>query len=566
MLYAATTANALKLSEQVDLLKNDNSVSQREFLQTLINTYKSVRNVGNILNIINSLDNNKDDRIKNFRILFEQMQKNDDLYSIELMTLVNSIYLHNAADLKNEDFKYIYDNLPSNVKSFPWGNTKIAIHNVRWPEQICVYNGKDESLSNHAVTRTNSKQSCVWQIVQSGEQNSFSGFRLIQVAENSSVLYAGNNNELIDDERRHVFGDSVESFEKNYYGGDLWMFEPLRNGNYRIYNIFYDEYLYALDTRESTRQILLWRPYGCDGSACEFKIQKNLDKCEFKNLQPLNENDGINEIQNIICGAYQKTVTNFQKIVEWIDGLENKNQQSLAYRALFEEMSNNNDLYTKELMTLIYHLRVRDLINSSDSNIKYIFSNIPSQVRNFPWDDQFTIKNRRFYGERVCSYRTKDQVKSNSPSQAISNFMGSSCVWRIKNNTEWFSFGFRLYDSISDDFLYAGNNSEVSDSERRNVFASDEKSFVETHRSGDKWMIEPRRSGYFRIFNYDYKEYLYPLDVANYDRCKMKRPQLLWRPYGCDGSQCEFSISKYVDKIDVRSTQSDDDDDDDSDC
>lgn len=539
----------VRLDSNETLIIPDGFAEQIKLYKDLIlKTYKdSVKNAFKILKFIEMV-NGADDEL--YLTLFELMKINNDLYSVELMMLMHRLYVRELMDLNNPHYKYIYDNLPDIVRDFPWGDSVITIRNERFTEKLCV--DKENKIITPfsvfpAITKASS-QNCYWKIKTGMNENKF-GFRLIDASndEENEILYAGDYNDLLDFERRNVYVSSENEFNKKYYGGDLWMFEPMKNNNFRIYNMFYDEYLYALDLghfdpKKTNRQVLLWKPRGCDGSACEFQVSKKIGKCKAIELADysisLLDTDKRNRIDEIVCGAYQKSIINAQIILKWINSIQNKSQIIFAYRALFNEMKANDDLYSKELMMLVYSLRSISLEKENDSDIKYISDNLPSSVKKFQWESTIIITNRRFY-EKICF-----EANSSGIFNAISVKNGKNCDWKLGKSPST-TYGFRLYDSSNKTyFLFAGNNNELTDHERRNAMVTTEEMFVKNHLGGDSWMFEPLKSGYFRIYNLYYGEYLYPLDMANYNSCRDTRPQLLWRPYGCDGNQCAYLIEQ----------------------
>lgn len=523
----------------------DDPVERLQFYKNIICLmYKnSVKKTVPILRKIDMLSNVDGSSAYNYRVLFERMQINDDLYSTELMMLMHRLHFRGLMNMSDPHYKYIHDNLPENVRDFPWQEDQIIIKSSSTNERLCISreNIIPSKVSVYPVVKKKLGRYCVWNI-RVDEEYPHIGVTLSDSTNLSDVLYAGDNEELLDSKRRVIFAGNDDEFSKNYFGGNLWEFEPLRNGNFRIYNIFYDEYLFieTNDEHKPDQQALLYKSGGCHQySDCEFSILKKSKKCNSVDLDftDLKETDGSDRIQDIICGAYQKSVINTWSILDWIENkIENKNQKLIAYHALFVEMENNDDLYTKELMMLVYHLHIQSLLDPSESDhIKYISMRLPSIVRNFPWNSTIVLYNSDLF----CLDTSLSSV-SNSKKYEM------NCGWKIHKANSSYSLGFRLNSYSNQDlFLYAGDNTELNDSERRKVMVSNEIEFLDNYYGGDLWMFEPLQNEKWRIFNIYYREFM---SLFQKDRFSL----MLSKRYGCDNEYdpCEFDIDN-SDKMNI---------------
>lgn len=255
-------------------------VADRPFLTNLI-TRVYGGNICNGFKIIEHIEKYpyEHQRIVGFRLLFDEILKNSDLYSVALMTLAWRVQMIN--DTKNIDLKFIRENLPKSVANFPWSHP-VSFQNVEYKEFIYTpWIGETNQMKdkrNRFIYAGNEIKECKGpqcSYAMTPNRNSVLGFNLVN-EQRTELIYAGGNDLAFDRQRRYVFGSNARYFTQ--YGGDLWMFEPIENSNaFRVYNLYYDEYMMFPEDKfkidKERRPVFTWRSKGCDGGQCEFYIK-----------------------------------------------------------------------------------------------------------------------------------------------------------------------------------------------------------------------------------------------------------------------------------------------------
>lgn len=256
-------------------------------LQSSINKYYG----GNVLNVHDILRTIKEQKSLSarslaYRMLFEIMQENGDLYTKEMMLLAYQIMLLvKAYPLKtknNVNLKYIEDNLPQSLKTFPW-DKPFSIKNVHFSSFIATTDNRSMILGENRLTfasewRVMNPEHASWVIEPIPSEL---GFRIKNVWSNE-YLYAGTHKMADSRKTRntYLFGGDMETLN----GGDEWIFQPIEgHDRFRVHNMYYGEYLFVSLHRfilPLKRYIFLWRPYGCSGPHCEFEIKESSEFME----------------------------------------------------------------------------------------------------------------------------------------------------------------------------------------------------------------------------------------------------------------------------------------------
>lgn len=253
-------------------------VNDRPFLADLITRAYggNIRHGFKIIDLIESYPYDEQ-RIVGYRLLFDEMLENNDLYSVELMTLANRVQQLNEKFSTNADIKFISEKLPKSVLNFPW-KKEFRIKNKMYNEFIySPYDGQIVDAQRRNIyswkdVNNCNDDSCKWMLQQS--KNKISGFHIINKLRNE-MLFATNNFVSEAKSFRYVYGWREKIFRP--YGGELWMFEPIDGSDaFKIYNMYYGEYMYSqkdrLDKDSDRRRVQTWRKGACDYASCEFLI------------------------------------------------------------------------------------------------------------------------------------------------------------------------------------------------------------------------------------------------------------------------------------------------------
>lgn len=284
IIFAILPAYYVSSSRLEDIMttKAFDPVADREFLnQVIVRMYRgTVRNGFRVLEFIEKFPK-PEQRITGYRLLFDEMVKHKDLYTPELMTLAWLVSVSfKEENLANTDIIAIREGLPQSVLNFPW-NITIRIKSKKYDNCMYTpYNAYVKDADNrYAFFWINPDDGdCYFKIKPSTDDvTGIPGLQLWSV-KREEPLYAAGSDMLYDNLRRSVFFWRTGSFSK--IGGDLWMFEPIENStDFKIFNIFYKEYLYAAPEQFNfnieRRRAFTWRKSGCEGDHCEFKIVSN---------------------------------------------------------------------------------------------------------------------------------------------------------------------------------------------------------------------------------------------------------------------------------------------------
>lgn len=270
--FNPTSLNTLLASPKFD------HVTDRQFLTDLITRAYggNIRHGFKIIDLIESYPSD-DQRIGGYRILFDEMMKNNDLYSVELMTLAHRVQQLNEKYATNADIKFISAKLPKSVLNFPW-KKDFRIKNKMFNEFIYspydgqVVNEKSRNIYSWKDVNNCNEDSCKWKVQQSS--NKISGFTIVNKLRNE-MLYASTNKMIDSNDQRLVYCWREKDIRPN--GGELWMIEPIQGSDaFRIYNMYYKEYMFSpknrLNADSDRRKVLTWKRGGCFGDSCEFLI------------------------------------------------------------------------------------------------------------------------------------------------------------------------------------------------------------------------------------------------------------------------------------------------------
>lgn len=238
------------------------------------------KNVNNVMNIIRFLDRlpQKSDTNYGLSILMNEMKQNNDLYSIPAMTLAYKAKLGN--DDEKSDFMNITSHLPETINNFPF-NESFKIFNKKFQEVYTssnVFFGSDPNMRKAFTEKvrinidvehidSENEDPVDWVLRTFNDGITF----VIQNLGSPGYLYANYNETNVDVNKRRVF------ISVHRQTGDEWQFEPMEDGNFRIKNVYWDEYLYAsdvLDSNQNLRQVVTWVPKGCDGDTCHWTYVK----------------------------------------------------------------------------------------------------------------------------------------------------------------------------------------------------------------------------------------------------------------------------------------------------
>lgn len=234
---------------------------------------------------------------------------------------------------------------------------------------------------------------------------------------------------------------------------------------------------------------------------------------------------------------YAGNTKNYLPIINEISKLLNQNDKNYANEVFFQELKENGHLYTIPSMVLAFNLQ-----SNGDENQYKTMQAMPESIKLFPYKGRLLIRNVAF-GEFL--YVGGNSLMLDSERRRIFTWAGGrkciedECFWNVTRSERHPDF-VTITNKGYGKNLYAENDKFQFDSTRRNVFVSDSNAPQEA----DEWQLEPvDDTKYFRIKNRYWDEYLYAeFDNQKYD--VSKRRVVTWKPYGCDGSTCQWEFLK----------------------
>lgn len=271
---------------------------------------------------------------------------------------------------------------------------------------------------------------------------------------------------------------------------------------------------------------------------CIAAIKKgHLKNAKSKFYRIANTNWQSSEIERIIQFAYNRSLINFNNLYDFIrDGMLSLEQLAVAYKALMQEMKQNNQLYTPEMLRLGYGIKQHlNMLNNSEITEEYknvfiqLQSDLPDYVKNLLWnvvclmnirnnEYLFADENRFFDPQRRYVFTCRNR---SIPKDAYWKFIP-------QNNAKYFI----VFNTRYQENLYAGFDYFNYDSYRRNTFTwKNEKTLT-----NGKWIVEPHNETVIKIklfpdFGIKKTEYFYAAN-DNFLRDRLRRQVFTWIPGG----------------------------------
>lgn len=269
--------------------KVDASSTDDEYLHLGHNSYNQLissiygNNISNAEKVIDFFDSLPDDdeTIQGYRLLYDQMIKNNHLYSTLTTTIgYRALKFIKERKSENENLLYIRDNLPESLKNFT-NIYQIYIDNAKGDERLAtgltnfLFDEKRRLVVTNVAGRESPfSMSSDWIInpVLNGRyfQIYIDGFDIKQ------YLYADSNELSRDIYRRNVF--LWKNSDSTPIDKARWMIEPINgSSSFKIKNVYWNEYLFIDDgfvmtTRSEFRHVFTNRREGCDYDGCKWQI------------------------------------------------------------------------------------------------------------------------------------------------------------------------------------------------------------------------------------------------------------------------------------------------------
>lgn len=266
---------------------NSYKMAGPELLEQLVRDLldRNVKNAGKIIAFLDRLPR-KEETYLGYKNLMLELKELNQTFSFPAMTLA---YRAKLGKGMFKSLAEVWENLPGIVKTFPFNEpfklvdkqfrenyyaSNLFFHedpdkrkpfndkahrqssNIRLRPSGAIVRGRDDTATARPSTNK------IWSVKTFNNGETF----VIQNGEFPGYLYADIIENAFDSDRRRVF---MTSGERNKY--DEWQFEPMKNGQFRIKNVFWDEYLYSgdgFDYNARKRRVVTWVPGGCDGNAC----------------------------------------------------------------------------------------------------------------------------------------------------------------------------------------------------------------------------------------------------------------------------------------------------------
>ncbi|MFM2322779.1 MAG: hypothetical protein RLZZ225_932 [Pseudomonadota bacterium] len=241
------------------------------------------------------------------------------------------------------------------------------------------------------------------------------------------------------------------------------------------------------------------------------------------------------EIERIIRDVYSSSLSYFDKIDNFIrNGLPLITQSAVGYKTLMEEMKQNNQFFTPEMIRVGYRLKeymgMTDYpnINQEYKNIyESLKSELPNGVKNLLWNT-VCIRNSEHNENLFADYdRSYDSERRYVFTWRPGNVVGDA-YWKFIPENDAKSFVIK--NIRYGEYLYAAGDSYAYDSQRRHIFTWKSGSAVTSGR----WVVEPLNQWSFKIKlspdnSIGKTEYLYATgDSHAYD--SERRRVFAWRP------------------------------------
>lgn len=237
------------------------------------NPMKSV----NVFSLLNSLSD-LSDTIRGYRIFFDELKKNNQLYSTATTTIAYRL-MNDFLTTKNhnEDAIYLRNEIPESLKNFPW-NSWMGITGSKLDMQLYVPLQDTHKFDIHrrnvltcctACNATAKISYCKWKLVPADNGQHF----YIQVGEINQYLVGESDQFALNNESRRIFTKK----EREEQG--RWQIEAIPGtiDQFKIKNIYWNEYLYRAETPYQTFyafHTFLHRSGFCEFKDCNWRISE----------------------------------------------------------------------------------------------------------------------------------------------------------------------------------------------------------------------------------------------------------------------------------------------------
>lgn len=241
-------------------------------------------------------------------------------------------------------------------------------------------------------------------------------------------------------------------------------------------------------------------------------------------------------VKMYIQKVYNGNVKNTLKIIKLITQFPSKDQRSLGFRFLFDELVSSKDVLTSEMMSIVYNVQRYFGKTSNEEVIEYIKANVPERI----WDFPFRYTTFRFKNSEYSSYlfvnKTDKSYSIDDYRQMVTTYSSPVDGTRWRLEPDLYGTSFKIFNARDIGYMYADVNK--LDEDRRHVLFWKKYEQVEF---GGEWIIEPyawyQSCHGFRLRNAYWGEYLYP-----YSPESTYRKVLLFKYFTSDrnGNTCQY--------------------------
>ncbi|XP_055681235.1 uncharacterized protein LOC129788863 [Lutzomyia longipalpis] len=261
------------------------------------------------------------------------------------------------------------------------------------------------------------------------------------------------------------------------------------------------------------------------------KIQKTNDHKQIIAFAKKYYSPFKTKLDELILKAYDKNLSNVEKILEFIRSLPYINHGIVGLDALFNGMSSNKHFDSYELVMLAY--RIKEFMdmpndpkgpqqNEHDNIIRKLKNNLPNSVQRLIWHgDECSVKNRAhneyLFGSRIQLDSSRGKIFTwKEGVKTIESF------WEFE--TEDNAKSFSMKNTHWDKYMYAANFSK--NYARRWVLYWKEGGKV----NQGFWKLKPvNNAKYFTIKNTKHDEYLYADGNKRQSHDSKRRGVYTWR-------------------------------------
>lgn len=226
-----------------------------------------------------------------------------------------------------------------------------------------------------------------------------------------------------------------------------------------------------------------------------------------------------------------------ENVIKFLDQLDNLGYSVLGYKILYNALRTKNSFIKTTIAYRVLKLAYDDSTPINDNtmeNLKYIFNNLPINLTSFPFNTEFSIRNKAFYDYLIESKIDYDDDRGKVFTQKIEPIKNDTWLLETINN----GLTFRILTKSKRNYLYADNDKYLYDKERRRIFLKIGNNLPKYA----EWKLEYMLDGSFRIKSNYWDEYLYDADGFNYD--DDNRRIFTWTPRGCDGNSCKWFLTQ----------------------